>query len=106
MPAPLISIVLPAYDLQGQLADCLDSILEQSFGGFEVIVVTDPSPDCPSRVPHAAQDGRVSVLRLNATVGVGRSRNAGRRAPPGVICSSWTATTCSIPGHCWPWPKR
>ncbi|MFF7635474.1 glycosyltransferase family 2 protein [Kitasatospora sp. NPDC008050] len=77
MPAPLISIVLPAYDLQGQLADCLDSILEQSFGGFEVIVVADPSPDCPSRVPHATQDGRVSVLRLNATVGVGRSRNAG-----------------------------
>ncbi|MCX4750247.1 glycosyltransferase family 2 protein [Kitasatospora sp. NBC_01287] len=77
MPAPLISIVLPAYDQQGQLADCLDSILDQSFGGFEVIVVADPSPDCPAEVPQAARDGRVTVLRLSAAVGVGSARDAG-----------------------------
>ncbi|WP_329562550.1 glycosyltransferase family 2 protein [Kitasatospora sp. NBC_01266] len=77
MPAPLISIVLPAHDQQGQLASCLDSILDQSFGGFEVIVVADPSPDCSAELPHPARDGRVSVLRLNAAVGVGSARNAG-----------------------------
>ncbi|MFI9272938.1 glycosyltransferase family 2 protein [Kitasatospora sp. NPDC052896] len=76
MPEPLISVVLPAHDLQGHLAECLDSILDQSFGGFEVIVVADRSPHTPTEVPQAA-DPRVTVLRLNAEVGVGRARNAG-----------------------------
>ncbi|MDH6117525.1 hypothetical protein ABH930_003114 [Kitasatospora sp. GAS204A] len=83
MPAPLISIVLPAHDQREQLASCLDSILDQSFGGFEVIVVTDPSPDGAAELPYPARDGRVSVLRLNAAVGVGRARNAGAERAEG-----------------------
>ncbi|MGF1429081.1 glycosyltransferase family 2 protein [Kitasatospora sp. LaBMicrA B282] len=84
MPAPLISVVLPAHDQQGQLASCLESVLDQSFGGFEVIVVTDPSPECPAELPPAAQaDGRVSLLRLNAAVGVGQARNAGAERAAG-----------------------
>lgn len=79
MPSPLISVVLPAYDQQKQLKDCLDSLLAQSFREFEVVVVLDRSPDCPERVVEAYEmrDPRVSVLRLNAAVGIGRSRNAG-----------------------------
>ncbi|WP_035854535.1 glycosyltransferase family 2 protein, partial [Kitasatospora azatica] len=77
MPQPLISVIVPAYDQHRQLSDCLESILDQSFGGFEVIVVADQSPDCPAEIPQAAADPRVSVLRLNASVGVGRARNAG-----------------------------
>ncbi|MGC0318306.1 glycosyltransferase family A protein [Kitasatospora acidiphila] len=76
MPQPLLSVVVPAYDQQGQLAECLDSILDQSFGGFEVIVVADRSAQSPAAVAQTADD-RVSVLRLNAAVGVGRARNAG-----------------------------
>lgn len=45
MPSPLISVVLPAYDQQKQLADCLDSLLAQSFRDVEVILVADRSPD-------------------------------------------------------------
>lgn len=77
MPAPLLSVVVPAHDQQEQLSSCLDSILDQSFGGFEVIVVTDRSPHSPTEIPQAAADSRVTVLRLDAAVGVGRIRNAG-----------------------------
>ncbi|WP_051966533.1 glycosyltransferase family 2 protein [Kitasatospora mediocidica] len=77
MPEPLISVVLPAHDQQGQLSSCLESILDQSFGAFEVLVVTDPSPQCPDELPAVAADPRVTLLRLNAVVGIGRSRNAG-----------------------------
>ncbi|GAA1983123.1 hypothetical protein GCM10009738_72580 [Kitasatospora viridis] len=68
---------MPAYDLHGQLSQCLESVLDQSFGGFELIVVADRSPQCPQELPEVAADDRVSVLRLNASVGVGRARNAG-----------------------------
>ncbi len=79
MPSALISVVLPAYDQQEQLKDCLDSLLAQCFRDFEVILVVDRSPDCPERVAEAYEmrDPRVSVLRLNAAVGIGRARNAG-----------------------------
>ncbi|MFI6448314.1 glycosyltransferase family 2 protein [Kitasatospora sp. NPDC050543] len=79
MPSPLISVVLPAYDQQKQLTECLDSLLAQSFRDFEVIVVVDRSADSPGELAdsYAARHPHISVLRLNAAVGVGRSRNAG-----------------------------
>ncbi|MGE7436030.1 glycosyltransferase family 2 protein [Kitasatospora sp. NPDC001175] len=79
MPSPLFSVVLPAYDQHQQLKDCLDSLLSQSFRDFEVVLVVDKSPDAPERLSEAYEmrDPRVSVLRLDAAVGVGRSRNAG-----------------------------
>ncbi|MEU6236397.1 glycosyltransferase family 2 protein [Kitasatospora sp. NPDC047058] len=79
MPSPLISVVLPAYDQQKQLPECLDSLLAQSFRDFEVIVVADRSPDTPAGVAeaYAARHPRVTVLHLDAAVGVGVSRNAG-----------------------------
>ncbi|MGV9263132.1 glycosyltransferase family 2 protein [Kitasatospora sp. NPDC003701] len=79
MPSPLISVVLPAYDQQKQLTECLDSLLAQSFRDFEVILVADRSPDTPAELAdaYAARHPRVSVLHLNAAVGVGVSRDAG-----------------------------
>ncbi|MEE1827949.1 glycosyltransferase family A protein [Streptomyces sp. BE20] len=79
MPSPLISVVLPAHDQQKQLADCLDSLLAQSFRGFEVLVVADRSPESATVLAdtYAARHPQVSVLRLDAAVGVGTARNAG-----------------------------
>jgi len=79
MAPPLISVVLPAYDQQQQLKDCLDSLLSQSFRDFEIVLVVDRSPQCPERLVEAYEmrDPRVTVLRLSAAVGIGRSRNAG-----------------------------
>ncbi|MFD8085762.1 glycosyltransferase family 2 protein [Kitasatospora sp. NPDC059722] len=79
MPSPLISVVLPAYDQHEQLADCLDSLLGQSFRDVEVIVVADRSPETPRDLvdAFAAKHPQVSVLHLDAAVGVGVARNAG-----------------------------
>ncbi|MDH6577841.1 glycosyltransferase family A protein [Kitasatospora sp. MAP5-34] len=79
MPSALITVVLPAYDQQEHLKDCLDSLLAQSFRDFEIVLVVDRSPECPERLAEAYEmrDPRVNVLRLNAAVGIGRSRDAG-----------------------------
>jgi CDP-glycerol glycerophosphotransferase len=75
----LLSIVLPVYKVQGYLRQCLDSVLEQSFGDFEIIAVDDCSPDHSAELlaEYAARDQRVRVLSLPANVGLGRARNAG-----------------------------
>lgn len=42
---PNISIIIPVYNVEAYLADCLDSILAQTFESFEVILVDDGSTD-------------------------------------------------------------
>ena len=42
---PLLSIIVPVYDVEKYLQKCIDSILAQTFTDFELILVEDGSPD-------------------------------------------------------------
>lgn len=76
---PRFSIVVPVHRAQGFLRACLDSVLTQSFGDFEVIVVDDASPDACGAIiaEFAAADARVLPIRLDRTGGTGPARDAG-----------------------------
>ncbi|MEU1851909.1 bifunctional glycosyltransferase family 2 protein/CDP-glycerol:glycerophosphate glycerophosphotransferase [Streptomyces sp. NPDC019990] len=76
---PRFSVIVPVYKVQGFLRECLDSVLGQSYGDFEVIAVDDRSPDGSGAIldEYAARDARVRVLHLPENVGLGRARNAG-----------------------------
>ncbi|MFD5951266.1 CDP-glycerol glycerophosphotransferase family protein [Streptomyces collinus] len=76
---PRFSIIVPVYKVQGFLRECLDSVLGQSHGDFEVIAVNDRSPDGSGAIldEYAGRDDRVRVLHLPENVGLGRARNAG-----------------------------
>ncbi|MEU6124080.1 bifunctional glycosyltransferase family 2 protein/CDP-glycerol:glycerophosphate glycerophosphotransferase [Streptomyces sp. NPDC047123] len=76
---PRFSIIVPAYQVQGFLRECLDSVLGQSYPDFEVIAVDDRSPDgCGAIIDeYAARDDRVTAVHLPRNVGLGRARNAG-----------------------------
>lgn len=76
---PKISLVVPAYKVQGYLSECLDSILGQDYTDFEVIAVDDCSPDGSGALldMYAERDARVHVIHLTENVGLGRARNAG-----------------------------
>jgi CDP-glycerol glycerophosphotransferase (TagB/SpsB family)/glycosyltransferase involved in cell wall biosynthesis len=76
---PRISVIVPIYQVQSFLRECLESVLEQSFRDIEVIAVNDSSPDrCGEIVDeYAKADERVRALHLPENVGLGRARNAG-----------------------------
>lgn len=76
---PLFSIIVPVFQVQAYLAECLDSVLGQSFTDFELIAVNDASPDGSAAIlaGFAARDERVTVLDLERNVGLGPARNAG-----------------------------
>lgn len=61
---PLISVIVPVYKVERYLKQCVDSILNQSFSNFELILVDDGSPDsCPIICDeYAKQDKRIKVI--------------------------------------------
>jgi CDP-glycerol glycerophosphotransferase len=75
---PLISVIIPVYDVAAYLPECLDSVLGQD-GDVEVIAVDDASPDgCGALLAdRAAADPRLHVVHLAVNGGPGPARNAG-----------------------------
>lgn len=59
-----LSIIVPVYNTEKYLSDCIDSILAQTFTDFELILVDDGSPDsCPEICDnYAKQDKRIVVI--------------------------------------------
>ena len=81
---PLLSIVVPVYNVEGYLSECLESILCQPMRDLEVILVDDGSTDSSGRIAtrFARSSPRVRLLR-QANAGLGAARNAGARAARG-----------------------
>ncbi|MFJ6700805.1 CDP-glycerol glycerophosphotransferase family protein [Streptomyces sp. NPDC091272] len=76
---PRFSVIVPAYQVQEYLEECLDSVLAQSFDDFELIAVDDCSPDaCGDLIDeYAARDPRVVPVHLTQNAGLGNARNMG-----------------------------
>ncbi|WP_436984834.1 bifunctional glycosyltransferase/CDP-glycerol:glycerophosphate glycerophosphotransferase [Streptomyces sp. enrichment culture] len=76
---PRFSVIVPAYQVQAYLHECLESVLSQSCPDLELIVVDDCSPDACGAIidEFAARDARVLPVHLPENVGLGRARNAG-----------------------------
>ena len=74
---PIISVVVPVYNVEPYLHRCIDSILAQTFVDFELILVDDGSPDnCPAICDeYAAHDSRVFVIH-QTNQGLSAARNA------------------------------
>ncbi|MCM1302372.1 MAG: glycosyltransferase [Alistipes senegalensis] len=96
---PEISIIVPVYKVERYLRQCLDSILGQTFGDWECIVVDDGSPDgCPQICDeYAARDPRFRVIH-RANGGLSAARNSGLREAQGeyigfVDSDDWIAPT-------------
>lgn len=77
-PPAKLSVVVPVYDVEPYLAECLDSILVQSFHALEVVVVDDGSTDGSGRIAdeYSRRDSRVRVLHQD-NAGLGAARNRG-----------------------------
>ena len=78
------SVIVPIYKVEPYLRQCVDSILAQTYGDFELILVDDGSPDaCPVLCDeYAAQDVRVKVIH-KPNGGLVSARQAGLQVAQG-----------------------
>lgn len=75
---PVLSIIVPVYNVEQYLPRCIDSILTQTFQDFELILVDDGSPDRCGEIcdEYAKKDSRIIVIH-QANKGVSTARNRG-----------------------------
>ena len=73
---PKISVLVPVYNAEKYLGDCLDSILSQTFTDFEVIIIDDGSTDNSGKIcdDYAVKDNRV-IIYHQSNKGVAATRN-------------------------------
>ena len=73
---PLISIIVPVYNVKDYVEKCLDSICGQSYTNLEIVVVDDGSTDGSGKIcdAYASKDRRIKVIhRKNG--GLSAARN-------------------------------
>ena len=75
---PLISVIIPIYNVEPYLRQCLDSVINQTYRNLEIILVDDGSPDNCGVIcdVYASKDKRICVIHKE-NGGLSSARNAG-----------------------------
>ena len=71
MTVPLVSIIVPVYNVERYIDKCINSILEQTYPHIELLLIDDGSPDKSGAIcdRYAQKDNRVRVFhKQNAGV--------------------------------------
>lgn len=87
MPSTIkVSIIIPVYNTENYLRECLDSVVQQTLEEIEIICVNDGSPDNSREIlmAYAESDGRIKVIEQN-NAGLSAARNAGLAAAKGAF---------------------
>ena len=80
----LVSIIIPVYNVEAYLTECLDSVVNQTFRDMEIILVDDGSTDNSPEIMQAfaEKDSRIKII-TQPNRGVSAARNTGLRAASG-----------------------
>lgn len=85
---PLLSIIVPIYNAENYITECIESILTQSFSDFELILIDDGSSDNSGTIcdEYKSQDDRIKVVHKH-NAGVSIARNIALD----IACGKWIA---------------
>lgn len=79
---PLVSVVIPVYNVEKYVSQCIKSVLEQTYESLEIIVVNDASPDNSMALVSKFDDPRIKVVNQENR-GLAGARNTGIREATG-----------------------
>lgn len=73
-----ISVVIPVYNVEKYLSECLDSVINQTYKNLQIIIVDDGSTDSSGKIcdEYAEKDDRITVVH-QSNAGAGAAKNTG-----------------------------
>lgn len=79
---PAVSIIVPIFNVEQYLAECLDSIIDQTYPNLEIILVDDKSLDSSGRIAdeYLGKDERITVIHKPQNEGLNKARETGYKA--------------------------
>lgn len=85
---PLISTIIPVYNVEKYLARCLDSVVSQTYSNLEIVIIDDGSTDCSGEIcdRYKEQDQRIRVVH-QPNQGQAAARNQGMNVASGEYIS-------------------
>ena len=83
---PLVSIIVPVYNVERYLAQCLDSIICQTYDKLEIICVNDGATDCSAAIleEYQSRDSRIKTIN-QVNQGLAAARNTGLKHVTGEL---------------------
>lgn len=94
--APLVSVIMPVYNGEKYLQEAIDSILNQTFGDFEFIIINDGSTDKTLEIIKSYSDPRIRVISQE-NKGIIHSLNKGISESRGKYIARMDADDISLP---------
>lgn len=84
-----VSVIIPVYNVESYLRDCIDSLVNQTLQDIEIICIDDGSTDGSLNIlnEYASKDSRIVVVNNKENIGAGRSRNIGIHMAKGEYLS-------------------
>lgn len=97
LPGPVISVVMPVYNAAPYLAEAIQSILDQTFSDFELILIDDASTDTSYAIAQSFADPRIRVLQNAQNRGIVFTRNRGLAELRGQFYAPFDADDVAMP---------
>ena len=96
---PQISVILSVYNGEKYLREAIESILNQTFGDFEFIIVNDGSTDSSREIIQSYNDKRIKILNNEKNIGLTRSLNKALKQARGKYIARQDADDISLPNR-------
>ena len=82
---PIVSVIIPVYNVEQYLKRCIDSVIDQTYRNLEIILVDDGSNDGSGEIcdNYAQNDSRIKVIH-KSNGGLSDARNAGIDRSTGI----------------------
>jgi glycosyltransferase involved in cell wall biosynthesis len=93
----MVSVIMPAYNAEKYIAEAVDSILEQTYGDFEFIILNDCSRDRTEEIVLSYNDPRIVYLKNEENLGVAATLNKGLAVAKGDYIVRMDADDISLP---------
>jgi len=74
---PILSVIIPVFNRESTINRAIQSVLAQTFGDYEIIVVDDGSADQTLQIVQGIKDSRIKVIEHERNMGPAAARNSG-----------------------------